>query len=446
MSKETKKNPISYRELINTYPHFTRVWLSEFISFVGDWFNTVAIYTAVQELSNSAQAIALVMVVKMLPGFLVAPMAGPLIDRYDRRKILLILDVVRLLTALALIPAYHFESLAGLYILSFIMMGCEGVAAPAKSTIVPMVVPKHHLATANALGGGTWSICLAIGAALGGLVTQKLGISAAFFCDALTFLWAFALLWPLPAMPPKKQESSKQTMREGLVYLWARKYLLILASLKPMIGLLGGAFVLIPIYGTDIFPKYSGPLFVGLLYAHRGLGAVVGAMVIRIFVGDKLSTLRRMIIVGFTCSALAYIFLGYSSTFWQALLAFFLGALGTSMVWVFSNTLLHNECDAQYHGRVFSYEFGGITLFISIFSWLSGYLMDSGYSASFIAHLTGYLAIIPIVLWLVALFLRAQKNRYKFDHRLELRSLILGRKASVQTKSNTDPKNDAHQS
>jgi predicted MFS family arabinose efflux permease len=89
------------------------------------------------------------------------------------------------------------------------------------------------LATANALGGGTWSICLAIGAALGGLVTQTLGISAAFFCDALTFLWAFALLWPLPAMPPKKQESSKQTMREGLVYLWGRKYLLILASLKP---------------------------------------------------------------------------------------------------------------------------------------------------------------------------------------------------------------------
>ena len=410
MSQDNAKKTISYKSLIKTYPHFTRVWLSEFISFIGDWFNTVAIYTAVQELSNSAQAIALVMVVKMLPGFLVAPMAGPLIDRYDRRKILLILDLLRLLTALALIPAYHFESLAGLYALSFIMMGCEGIAAPAKSTIVPMVVPKHHLATANALGGGTWSICLAIGAALGGLITQKLGISAAFFCDALTFLWALVLLWPLPAMPPQKQESSKQTMRAGLVYLWQSKYLLILASLKPMIGLLGGIFVLIPIYGTNIFPKYSGPLFVGLLYAHRGLGAVVGAMVIRIFVGDKLSTLRRMILVGFICSAFAYVFLGYCTVFWQALCAFFFGAMGTSMVWVFSNTLLHNECDAQYHGRVFSYEFGGITLFISIFSWLSGYLMDSGYSASFIAHLTGYLAIIPIVLWLVALFLRAQKR------------------------------------
>ena len=410
LPEKDQKPPISYRRLIKSYPHFTSVWLSEFISFVGDWFNTVAIYTAVQELSNSAQAIALVMVVKMLPGFLVAPLAGPLIDRYDRRKILLILDGIRFLSALALIPAYHFESLAGLYCLSFLMMGCEGVAAPAKSTIVPMVVPKHHLATANALGGGTWSICLAIGAALGGLVTQKLGISAAFFCDALTFVCAFMLLWPLPPMPPKKQKNSKQTMLEGLTYLWASKYLLILASLKPMIGLLGGAFVLIPIYGTDIFPSYSGPLFVGLLYAHRGLGAVVGAMVVRIFVGDTLKILRRMIVAGFICSALAYIFLGHATSFWQALLAFFLGALGTSMVWVFSNTLLHNDCDPQYHGRVFAYEFGGLTLLISIFSWLSGYLMDSGYSASVIAQLTGYLAIIPIALWILALNLRREND------------------------------------
>ncbi|MBJ80039.1 MAG: hypothetical protein CMH60_01855 [Myxococcales bacterium] len=411
MSVKVSHKPISYRNLVRTYPHFTNVWLSEFISFVGDWFNTVAIYTAVQELSDSAQAIALVMVVKMLPGFLVAPIAGPLIDRYDRRKLLLILDFLRFASALALIPAYHFESLVGLYLLSFIMMGCEGVAAPAKSAIVPMVVPKHHLATANALGGGTWSICLAIGAALGGIVTQHLGIAAAFFCDALTFVCAFILILPLPPMPPAKQESQQQTMRAGMAYLWKEKYLLILSSLKPMIGFLGGAFVLIPIYGTEVFDDYSGPLFVGLLYAHRGLGAVCGAMVIRIFVGDQLPTLRKMIFVGFASAASAYIFLAHSTELWQALCAFFVGALGTSMVWVFSNTLLHNECDSQYHGRIFAYEFGGITLFISIFSWLAGYLMDQGFSPAAIAELTGYMAFIPIIFWALALSQRARKQR-----------------------------------
>ena len=291
------------------------------------------------------------------------------------------------------------------------MMGCEGVAAPAKSAIVPMVVPKHHLATANALGGGTWSICLAIGAALGGVVTQSLGISAAFLCDAFTFVCAFLLILPLPAMPPAKQESQEQTMRAGMAYLWNEKYILILASLKPMIGLLGGAFVLIPIYGTDVFADYSGPLFVGLLYAHRGLGAVFGAMVIRIFVGDQLPTLRKMIFVGFTTAAGAYIFLAQSTELWHALCAFFFGALGTSMVWVFSNTLLHNECDSKYHGRIFAYEFGGITLFISIFSWLAGYLMDQGFSPAAIAELTGYMAFIPIVFWFLALSRRAREQK-----------------------------------
>ncbi|MBZ0267946.1 MFS transporter, partial [bacterium] len=160
-----------YRELLRSNHQYRRLWTAEVVSFLGDWFNTIALYTIVQEMSGSGRAIALVMVAKTLPAFLVVPLAGPIVDRFDRRTILIVSDVARGVLAMFLIVAHRSGSLPAVYAVVAVMVALAGVFLPARNAAIPQVTTPGELARANALSGGTWSVMLAFGAALGGWVT-----------------------------------------------------------------------------------------------------------------------------------------------------------------------------------------------------------------------------------------------------------------------------------
>ena len=96
-------------ELIRTNANFRRLWLGDVASHLGDWFNTIALFTAVERLSGSTQAVVGVFVAKMLPIVAMTPVAGPLIDRFDRRRLLVITDIARAVCALGLIAAYRVD-------------------------------------------------------------------------------------------------------------------------------------------------------------------------------------------------------------------------------------------------------------------------------------------------------------------------------------------------
>lgn len=163
-----RRGSVGYLELLRDNPNFRRLWLAEVASFLGDWFNTIALFTAVERLSGSTQAVVGVFVAKMLPIVAMTPLAGPLIDRFDRRRLLVMTDVARAVCALGLIVAYRAESLTLLMVLLVVMMCFSGIFIPAKTAVLPQLAPPPQLGAANALSGGTWSVMLAVGAALGG--------------------------------------------------------------------------------------------------------------------------------------------------------------------------------------------------------------------------------------------------------------------------------------
>jgi MFS family permease len=140
---------------------FRRLWLGQVVSFFGDWFKMIALYTMVQEITDSTLAISGVMVGAMLPVFLVIPIAGPIVDRFDRRKVMLVTDVARSVLALGLLAAHWLESLTLLYGVLSAMVAFSGVFIPARTAIIPQVTSKEELPVAMALSGGTWSVMLA---------------------------------------------------------------------------------------------------------------------------------------------------------------------------------------------------------------------------------------------------------------------------------------------
>lgn len=401
-----------YLRLLRRRRDFRNLWLGQLISFAGDWFNFIALYTAVQSISSSGKAVAAVMVAKMLPIFLISPVAGPLVDRLDRRKLLIATEFVRAGLAVGLVISYEAGSLVGLYACTIVMMCGTGIAVPTRNAIMPMILSRDDIPAANALSGGTWSIMLAIGAGLGGIATAFLGVTASFLIDGATFLVGALFFARLPALPPPTGDDAEPntTFMEGVRYLLRNRYIMALVSLKSLMQFAGGLVTLIPFYGTDVFSEADGPMFVGILFATRGVGAAIGSLGVRVIFGDRKYTMRWLLLVGYIVAALSYLSLSQSGAYWHVVLAYFGAALGQSTVWVFSGTLLQMEGDRSYHGRVFAIEFGLNTLMLGASSFLVGAAIDWGWSFQKISVVFASGSLLPIAMWSLVLLSRRRSN------------------------------------
>ncbi|MCG8424040.1 MAG: MFS transporter [Proteobacteria bacterium] len=379
------------------------LWLGKLVSFVGDWFNAVALLTAVQELSSSAQALTLVMLARTVAVFIISPFAGRLIDRVDRRYLLLIVDSLRAAGALGLLIAYQQGSLVGLYVGLVGMMFCAGIAVPTQHAIVPELVDRAHVSLANGLLAGTWAIMAAAGAALGGLATQYLGISASLLIDAMTFVVSLGMFARLPRLKPISVLASARSARFAacLAYLARRPYVLSLALVKPMLQLLGGLMAFLPLFGTSAFATASGSLYIGILFASRGLGAAVGAIVLRGLFGTDATAMRRWIAPFYVLIAISYAALAVATAFWQAALAVVGVGIGHSAGWVVATSLLQLDSDRQFHGRLFSLEFGLSMLLMASSGLAAGAALDGGMSLQSVTAVFAGLALLPALLWSV---------------------------------------------
>src|SRR5713226_8990083 len=162
-----------YWRLLRENRDFRLLYIGALISLGGDWFLTVALLDLVLQLTGSATLASLMLLCQTLPIFFFTPIAGHVIDRVDRRKLMIVVDVIRtgacLLPMLARTPALlPFAYLGGI----MISIG-SAYFEPASKPALPTIVQTDALAPANVLLGSTWGPMLAVGAGIGGLVTAK---------------------------------------------------------------------------------------------------------------------------------------------------------------------------------------------------------------------------------------------------------------------------------
>ncbi len=393
-----------YTELLRRNADYRRLWVGQVISFFGDWFKHIALYTTVQELTGSAQAVAAVLVASLLPIFAVMPIAGPLVDRVDRRKVLLATDIARAICALGLAAAHRAGSLPALFTILVIMVGFSGIFIPARTSVIPQLTAPEELPVAMALSGGTWSVMLALGAAAGGLVTAALGVTWSFLLDSCTYLLSAAVLWGLPALLPGEGAKGRTGFSDGLRYLARRPYLSAVLMLKGAIGLANGVVAMLPIYGNGLLPATAGPLWIGLIYTFRGVGAFIGSMGARRLTGDRPEVLRRWIAPAFALTTAAYIGLSGAPNIWVASLCCMMGAVGTGVVWVFAGILGQMASDQAYRGRLFALEFGMMTLTAATAAWVGGALVDwTTLGPRDVVLGSAFVLLLPAVGWTIAM-------------------------------------------
>jgi hypothetical protein len=179
---------------------------------------------------------------------------------------------------------------------------------------------------------------------------------------------------------------------------------------KAGIGFMGTNWVLLPIFGERIYPvqigaldpKAAGMLGMSLLMGCRGIGALLGPILISRWSGHDEQRFRLGIIAGFVAGAIGYVALGFAWSLPAACLAIVLAHSGGSTCWVFSTTLLHLHTEDRFRGRVFSTEFAFNMLTLSATTYTAGYLSDQGTSVYTLAKITGLLILVPGILWAIA--------------------------------------------
>jgi MFS family permease len=386
-----------YVHLLKTNRPFRHLWYGQVVSELGDW------------LSGTGTAMASAMMAKLLPIFFVSPLAGVLIDRMDRKVIMITSDVLRFVVVLGFLLVEDAGDLWLLYTLAVVEIALAGFFEPARSAIIPSLTPREDLVTANALSGSTWSVMLAVGAALGGALVSWFGIKAAFIIDAFTFLlsaWFIARIQsPKEALAKEKAERSDasgfRTLVDGMRYLISQPMIFVLALMKSGLAVAGGVMTLIPLYANKMFASASAiSMAIGAMYSARGLGAALGPILVKKFFGDSTRVLQISILLGFFLGSLSYFLFAQSHSLWSASLSIALATFFGSIIWVFSSALIHLEADSRFLGRVFSTEMALLTLVMGLSNWSSGLAMDT---LDLTVHQTGMwmagLFVIPGVLW-----------------------------------------------
>ena len=384
-----------YVSLLRRNRDYRFLWWGNVASQLGDWFNLIAAAALITELSSSGVAISYLFLARFLPLFLFSPLAGVLADRYNRRTLMVISDVLRAVVVLGFLVVGQTGQVWLFYLLTVAQFAMSALFTPARSAVVAMVVDRKELVTANALDSFTWSTMLALGALLGGVVAAVFGAETAFVLDSLTFLvsaWLISQvrLKVLPVEPGEISQGGWLDFIDGFRYLWGRPYLLILSFIKASGSLAWGAVNVLEIsfanavYPLTMFPlaaalrlEDGGTASLGIIYVVSGLGTGFGPLFMRRLLGSRPPRLILGSVIGMVLVALGIWGLAAAPTFGLFLVATLVRTVGSGTMWVFSAVLLQIVVPDRYRGRVFAFEFALLTLTQSISILLAGILQDS---------------------------------------------------------------------
>jgi len=381
---------------------FFRLWLSQLTSSLGDWIGLIAILAIAARVSNnSGAAVSLVMVARVVPGFFLATVGGVIVDRFDRRKVMVVSDIGR---ASLLVALPFVDTLAGLVLVSFAMEVFSLLYGPAKDASVPHLVPAPRLASANSLGlvaaYGTFpfaSIAFSLLTILATWLGDFESLSAlefnsetlALWLDAMTFLVSASILWRLP-LPARERGADRQvdltsTLREMVEgFRFIRQERVVRAVIIGLgIGLIGGGAMipLGPVFATEVLGGDAATF--GLLMTALGVGAAIG--IVTLLTVQR--HLPRQAVFSATVMATGISIVlaaSFSNTPPAALFAALTGAFaGSGYVTGFS--LLQEEVADELRGRTFAALYSVVRLcllisltvaplFSDVFEWLSGLL------------------------------------------------------------------------
>ena len=335
------------------------------VSEIGDHFNNIAVFGLVLAQTHNGMVVTGVMLARAIPAILAGPLAGVLLDRFDRKRMMMASDLVRAVVALGFVFTVNRTETWLIYLLSGLLMLASPFFTSGRAAILPSIATKEELHTANSLTQTTQWTTLSLGAFLGGAVVTQFGFQLAFVVNSLSFLisaFCISRLF-LPGRgfrPPRASVTEAEVVRpwheymEGLRYMRSRPLILGIGMIAVGWATGGGAAqILFSIFGEMVFNR--GPAGIGTIWGCAGLGLLAGgAISYKIGQGLSFQNYKRTIVICYICHGASYILFSQMRNFVWALIfiAISRAAVGVSAT-LNMMQLLRHVADG-YRGRVFS--------------------------------------------------------------------------------------------
>ena len=367
--------------LLRTNADLRWLFVAQVVSFMGDWFSFVALASLVHEATGSEFLVSVAYVSFSLPSFLASPIAGPVVDRFDRRRLLLVLSVAQALAALGLLTAST-DRVWPLFIFQGIISALAAFVKPAIDAGVPNLARSpEEFRQANALFGSTWGVMLALGAALGGWFSGTFGRSASFIANAISFIIALGFFALIRTPMQEPQHAHRRTMnvvadmKEAARYAREDRVVLALLSSKATFAIGAGVVSQLPVLATEVFGWGDGGT--GLLLGARGLGAGLGPIIASRFARGELSRVLRICGYASMLFSLLYLSAAWMPKLLLAVVVISIAHLGGGSQWTLSTYGLQLRTPDHIRGRVMAGDFAIVTLVMSITSLTAGLVSEA---------------------------------------------------------------------
>jgi MFS family permease len=435
---ENVMDSLTYIQLLRHNRSFRRLWIGQVISELGNWFNFIAVLGLVRHVSHAAPEVTtIILIIRLAPFTLLAPFAGAFVDRWSRRTVMIVTDLLRVLIALGPLFVHGPDDLWIAYLCTASLSIVGTFFEAAKNAAVPNITGERDLLAGNALMFSSRFLLMSVGAALGGWTSAHVGYAAAFIINSVSFLASAYSVWLVPeeetkqqsddatARTPKKRYTGYWSdIREGWSYIVGHAPVATILGINIIWAVGGGASNLIADrLGALVFARENGmseDSAVAALYFAAGIGLFLGMMIAR-RVGTYFELKQRTIgFIGWTLFAQG-IFFGLSGvmpTLWASCVLLAVSRLLLGAEFAVQETLLMRLVPDNLRGRVSTTDRAGEMLIWAFSTAIAGWSLHS-ITVRSLTVAAGFLAGVSGLTWLALFGARAVRLPRRLVHRLD---------------------------
>jgi len=409
---------LTYLQLLRRNRSFRRLWWGQVISELGNWFNFIAGLGLVRMISHGdAGVTTIILLARMVPFTLFAPLAGAFVDRWSRRTVMIASDLARVAVAIGFLLVRRPEDLWIAYLCTALLSFFHSFFEAAKNAAVPNITGERDLLAGNALMFSSRFLLMALGAALGGWTAANVGYRAAFIVNAVSFFGSALSVWLIPERETKQLALEKEgaeiekrsywsDIREGWSYIITHAPVAAILAINVLWASGGGAVNLImDRLGGIVFAGQrgiSGDSGVAALYFAGGLGLFIGMMIAR-RVGQHFEFLGKthaFIGWGLLLQGFLFALIGVMPNLWFGCLFLFLGRIVLGAEFGVQDTLLMRLVPDKLRGRVITTDRASEFLTWSLSTTIAGWSLR-GITPRTLTIISGLLSSASGLVWLV---------------------------------------------
>ena len=337
---------------------FRLLWLALLASAVGTWMQIVSLSLLVLRITHgSALALGAVSLAQAAAFFLFAFVGGGFADRFDKRRLLLVTQSLLALTAAALgtLTLTGHATLGAILALAFVSSAILSFDQPARSALVPLLVPREALTNAVALQSVAFSAASAVGPAIAGFLVGALGIAGNFYLNAASFAGMLLVLYVL-RLPERARVRAPgrplwASLQEALGVVRRDPALpWVIAGYGVLLFCGPSASLILPIYGQQVLKLQGGGL--GWLFSALGLGTITGGLIVASLRGARHR--GRVLLAAMALWVGALVAFGFARSLWPAMLALCVYGVALNGTQSSAIALMQGRVEDQLRGRIMS--------------------------------------------------------------------------------------------